>query len=173
MRRAARLLDTLTMAPHDGYFRDLAVFLGLRLARSQLDVAQGIDETREPAQTLWLTALRAEYGGAADARRALEEAQRQLAEALQRNAPPEEIRQRMEALRQATRAYMEALVQQAMRDGSPSKARKIRRSRQNSPNATSKTCCARWSAWPNKAATPKRSNCWISSPTSSPTWTCG
>jgi hypothetical protein len=105
------------MAPEDGYFRDLAVYLGLRLARSELSAAQTIDETNRAADTLWRTALRAEYGGAADTRRAVEEAQRQLAEALAQNAPPERIRQLVDALRRATEAYMQALVQEAMRNG--------------------------------------------------------
>ncbi|HRP10782.1 MAG TPA: DUF4175 family protein [Terricaulis sp.] len=119
VRRAARLLDSLTMAPQDGYFRDLAVYLGLRYARSELDLAQSIDETADAADTLWRTALRAEYGGSADARRALEEIQRQLAEALAQGAPPEKIRQLMEAMREATQNYMQALVQEAMRTGQP------------------------------------------------------
>jgi hypothetical protein len=122
VRRAARLADALTIAPQDGYFRDLAVFVGLRLARAQLDVAREIAETELAADTLWRTALRAEYGGAADARRALEEAQRQLAEALQNGAPPERIQQLFEALRQATERYMQALVQEALRNGETSNA---------------------------------------------------
>jgi hypothetical protein len=117
VRRAARLTDALTMSPEDEYFRDLAVFLGLRMARSQLDVARNIDETEIAADTLWRTALRAEYGGAADARRALEEAQRQLAEALAAGAPQERINQLLEALRRATENYMQALVQEALRNG--------------------------------------------------------
>jgi hypothetical protein len=117
VRRAARLLDALTMAPEDGYFRDLAVFLGLRTARAQLGVAASIDETAIAAETLWLTALRAEYGGASDARRALEEAQRQLAEALAQGASQERIQQLMDALRRATERYMQALVQEALREG--------------------------------------------------------
>lgn len=117
VRRAARLIDALTMEPEDGYFRDLAVFLGFRVARSQLDTARSINETDLAADTLWRTALRAEYGGAADARRALEEAQRQLAEALAAGAPPERIRQLLEALRRATDSYMQALVQEALRNG--------------------------------------------------------
>lgn len=117
IRRATRLLDALTMEPQDGYFRDLAVFLGFRLARSQLADARSIDQTDLAADTLWRTALRAEYGGAADARRALEEAQRQLAEALANHAPQERIRQLMDALRRATNNYMQALVQEAMRNG--------------------------------------------------------
>jgi hypothetical protein len=117
IRRATRLLDALTMSPEDGYFRDLAVFLGFRTARSQLTVARTIEETDVAADTLWRTALRAEYGGAADARRALEEVQRQLAEALASGAPQERINQLLEALRRATDNYMQALVQEALRNG--------------------------------------------------------
>jgi hypothetical protein len=117
VRRAARLVESLTMAPEDGYLRDLAVYLGFRYARAQLDRAREIDETNLAADTLWRTALRAEYGGAADARRALEEAQRQLADALAQGAPQERIRQLMEALRRATENYMQALIQEAMRNG--------------------------------------------------------
>lgn len=117
IRRAARLIDALTMTPQDGYFRDLAVYLGFQTARAELDVAREIDDTATAAEILWRTALRAEYGGAADARRALEEAQRQLAEALAQGAPQERIQQLLQALRQATENYMQALVQEALRDG--------------------------------------------------------
>lgn len=120
VRQAARLIDALTMAPEDGYFRDMAVFLGLRLARSELDIAQSAQDTETAAETLWRVALRAEYGGAADARRALEEAQRQLAEALATGAPAERLAQLFEALRRATERYMQALVQEAMRNGDQS-----------------------------------------------------
>lgn len=117
IQRAARLIDAVTMAPRDGYFRDLAVYFGFRTARSQLAVARNPEEADIAADTLWRTALRAEYGGAADARRALEEAQRQLAEALAQGAPQERIRQLLEALRRATENYMQALVQEALRNG--------------------------------------------------------
>ena len=117
IQRAARLIDALTMAPQDRYFRDLAVYFGFRTARSQLAVARDPEEADIAADTLWRTALRAEYGGAADARRALEEAQRQLAEALAQGAPQERINQLLEALRRATENYMQALVQEALRNG--------------------------------------------------------
>ena len=117
IRHAARLIDALTMAPDDGYFTDLAVYLGFRVARSELAAANNISETEVAADTLWRTALRAEYGGAADARRALEEAQRQLAQALAEGAPQERIRQLLDAVRRATENYMQALVQEALRNG--------------------------------------------------------
>lgn len=117
VRRAARLLDALTMAPEDHYFRDYAVFLGLKLARAELAAAASIDDTNVAADILWRAALRAEYGGAADARRALEAAQQALQEALAQGAPRERIEQLMEALRRATDAYLQALVQEAIRNG--------------------------------------------------------
>ncbi len=117
VRRAARLMDALMMDPEDGYFRDLAVYFGFRMARSELAAARNIDDTNIAADILWRTALRAEYGGATDARRALEEAQRALNEALAQNAPRQRIDQLMQALRDATQRYMQALVQQAMRNG--------------------------------------------------------
>ncbi len=117
IHRAARYLDALTASPEDGYFRDRAVFLGFRTARSELDVAREIADTDRAADTLWQTALRAEYGGATDARAALEAAQRALADALANGASQERIQQLMDALRQATNNYLQALVQEAMRSG--------------------------------------------------------
>lgn len=115
--KAARYLDALTMQPSDGYFRDRAVFMGLRLARSELDLAKDMEATSLAADTLWRTALRAEYGSSADARRALEAAQQALNDALASGASPERLQQLMNALKQATENYMQALVQEAMRDG--------------------------------------------------------
>lgn len=117
IRRAARWIDALTMQPRDGYFRDRAVFLGFRLARSELDLAHDIEGADIAADTLWRTALRAEYGSAADARRALEMAQQALADAMANGASPERLRQLMQALRQATENYLQALVAEAIRSG--------------------------------------------------------
>jgi hypothetical protein len=117
VRRAARLIDALTMEPRDGYFRDLAVFLGYRAARAQLATAGEIDDTATAADTLWRTALRAEYGGAADAERAMLAAYMALLEAIRDNAPPDRIRQLTDALQRASERYMDALVQEALRQG--------------------------------------------------------
>jgi hypothetical protein len=117
IRRAGRMIDALTMAPQDGYFADQAVYAGFRLARASLDVAREIEETNDAADILWDVAMRAEYGDSADAKRALEEAQRRLAEALRNGASPEEIARLSEALQQATQNYLQALVQEAIREG--------------------------------------------------------
>src|SRR5690606_26134473 len=52
VRRAARLIDAATMAPEDGYFRDLAVYLGFRMARAELAAARDIEDTDIAADTL-------------------------------------------------------------------------------------------------------------------------
>ncbi len=117
IKTATRYLDALTMQPSDGYFRDRAVFLGFRLARSELDLAHDTAGTDNAADTLWRTAIRAEYGSAADARRALEMAQQALADAMANGASQERLRQLMQALRQATENYLQALVAEAVRNG--------------------------------------------------------
>ncbi len=117
VRHAARLIDALTIAPEDGYFRDLAVFAGFKYARAQLRTVPDIDATDIGADTLWRTALRAEYGGAADTRRALDEAVRALSEAIAAGAKPERIAQLAQALRAANARHLEALRQEAIRDG--------------------------------------------------------
>ncbi|MGE3249850.1 MAG: DUF4175 domain-containing protein [Hyphomonadaceae bacterium] len=117
IRRAAHFIDTLTVHPEDGYFQDRAVFLGFRYAFAALGEAREIGETDHAADILWRTALRAEYGGAADARRALDMAQQALADALANGASQERIQQLTEALRRAMDNYMQALVQEAMRRG--------------------------------------------------------
>lgn len=117
IRRAGRMIDALTMAPQDGYFPDLSVFSGFRLARATLTFAREIEDTTQSADILWHVALQAEYGDAADAKRAMEEAQKQLADALRRGASPEEIKRLTQALQQAMNSYMQALVQEALRNG--------------------------------------------------------
>ncbi len=117
IRRAGRMLDATTMAPQDGYFRDAAVFAGFRFARATLDTAREIEDTNDAADILWNVAMRAEYGDSADAKRALEEAQRRLADAISKGASKEEIARLADALQQATQNYLKALVQEAIRDG--------------------------------------------------------
>lgn len=117
IRRAGRMIDALTMHPQDGYFRDATVFAGFRLARATLDTAREIKETDYAADILWQVALRAEYGDAADAKRALMAAQQALSDAIQRGADAEEIDRLSQALQQATENYLQALVQEAVRNG--------------------------------------------------------
>jgi hypothetical protein len=121
IHRAGKMIDALTFAPGDGYFRDLAVFGGFKAARAVLNQAREVENTTEAAGILWETALRAEYGDSADARRALNEAQKQLAEALARNAPQDEIKRLTDAVRQAMQNYIQSLMAEAQRNGQQNK----------------------------------------------------
>lgn len=116
IRNAARKLEALTAAPQDGYFRDLAVFAGLRGAGALLAVTRELADLEAPAQVLWDVANRAEYGDSADARRALEEAKKALAEALRNGADAQEIAALSRKLQEAARKYVEALRQEALRE---------------------------------------------------------
>ncbi|MDX2236763.1 MAG: DUF4175 family protein [Hyphomonadaceae bacterium] len=117
MRRAIDLIDIITMMPEDGYFRDRAVYAGFLYARAALKAARDSGETARAADILWRTALRAEYGGAVDARDALELAQEEMARALAAQDSQERLAQVSEALRIATERYLQALVAEAMRNG--------------------------------------------------------
>ncbi len=123
IKRAARMIEALTAAPEDGYFQDLAVFAGFAGARAALGAARDPAASVAAADILWKTALRAEYGDAADARRALLEAQRALSEAIRNGADKEALSRLSGAVRQAMQNYLQALVQEAQREG-----------RQNSPS---------------------------------------
>ncbi len=122
IRRAARLLDAVTMAPQDGTFSDFAVFAGLRYARALLANAAEIEDTDAAAAVLWRVALRAEYGSSTDAGEALARAQAALAEALGRGDSADRIRRLMEALEEATQNYLDSLVAEALQRESPDQA---------------------------------------------------
>ena len=119
IRRAGDMLDSLSMAPEDGYFEDLVVYGGLRLARSLLDVAREIEETDAAADVLWNVAARAEHGASADARRALETAQSQLSRALRRGANEQEIAALSQTLQKAMGDYLQSLAREALQNGQP------------------------------------------------------
>lgn len=117
MHRAAQLISSLTMESGDGYFTDMAVLMGFASAQSRLKHAENSEETEAAAEMLWQTALRAEYGGAADARAELEAAQEMLAQALRENAPKDRIDALIEATQRAMENYLRSLVQEAAREG--------------------------------------------------------
>jgi hypothetical protein len=123
IHHAVAMLDGLTIAPQDGFFADAAVFLGLKAARSSLANAADIDETRTSADMLWETAMRAEYGDSADAKKALDMAQKALSEAMANGASQDEIDRLTQAYRKAMQKYVEALTQEAIRNGRTAETR--------------------------------------------------
>ena len=79
----------------------------------------GDSDLVEVADYLWQMALRIENGDLSDAERDLRAAEQQLREALQRNAPEEEIRKLSENLRAAMDKFLQELAAPAKRHGPP------------------------------------------------------
>ncbi|MGP8232154.1 MAG: TIGR02302 family protein [Methylovirgula sp.] len=103
--RVQTALDALTIAP-DLFGTSAPVFLGLVVASDMLEDAQSDADLVGVADFLWAMALQIENGSLSDAERDLRAAEQQLREALQRNAPPEEIRKLTEALRAAMNKFL-------------------------------------------------------------------
>jgi uncharacterized protein (TIGR02302 family) len=107
--RVANALDALMIAP-DIFDTGAGVYLGLRVASDRLNAARGDSDLVEVADYLWQMALRIENGDLSDAERDLRAAEQQLRDALQRNAPEDEIRKLGENLRAAMDKFLQELA---------------------------------------------------------------
>jgi Domain of unknown function (DUF4175) len=116
IQKAALMLDAMTYKG-ERYIRDQGVYLTFRTAKGILDAAATKDEAEQIDPLLWALALRAEYGSAADALRRLEAARRALEQALRDGASEDEIKQRMEAFRDAANEYLAAKMAEALANG--------------------------------------------------------
>ncbi|HEX2580426.1 MAG TPA: DUF4175 family protein [Dongiaceae bacterium] len=99
---------------------NISVFLALNFAWRRLLSPDHQANQAQILQLLWDTAVALEDGGTGSLLAELRKLQRQLQEALARNAPQEEIDRLMNQLQQAMNEYMRALAQQAeqaMRQG--------------------------------------------------------
>jgi uncharacterized protein (TIGR02302 family) len=105
----ASALDALMIAP-DVFATSAGVYLGLRVALDQLNAARGDGDLVEVADYLWQMALRIENGDLSDAERDLRAAEQQLRDAVQRNAPEDEIRKLGENLRAALDKFLQELA---------------------------------------------------------------
>ncbi len=103
-----RALDALTLAP-DRFFENGRDYLLIRTSYWEIMNGRGenIDQTVE---ALWPLALQLEDKELALARRALDEAEQALREALENGASDEEINRLVEELRMAMNNYIEALA---------------------------------------------------------------
>ncbi|WP_051340101.1 TIGR02302 family protein [Azospirillum halopraeferens] len=106
----AEILADLSAIPAR-YGHDLVVFLALRTAAARLMLDADDAAVTGVQRLLWETALRIEDGGLSLAERDLRDAERRLAEALDRNASDEEIRQLMDQLQEAFDRFMEAMAE--------------------------------------------------------------
>jgi uncharacterized protein (TIGR02302 family) len=112
-------LEAIALAP-EAFFEDLGAFLNLRAATYRLKGAIAYPPTRaqqvaEVQDILWRTALKIEDGDLSQAERDLRQAQQALMDALNRNAPDEEIQRLMDELQQAMQRYMQAMAEQLLR----------------------------------------------------------
>jgi uncharacterized protein (TIGR02302 family) len=110
----AEILGDLQSRPRL-YGNDAVVFLALRVAQERLRLHNDATSIAEVEQLLWDTALRVEDGGASLAENELRRLQRQLQDALAKNAPDREIDRLMSELRQALDRYMQALAENMAR----------------------------------------------------------
>ena len=105
----AEILGDLQSRP-ERYGNDMVVFLALRVAQERLQLHKDAASLTEVEQLLWDTALRIEDHGAAQAETELRRLQRQLQDALAKNAPDKEINRLMNELRQALDRYLRELA---------------------------------------------------------------
>ncbi|MEM7192591.1 MAG: TIGR02302 family protein, partial [Pseudomonadota bacterium] len=106
-----RALDALTIGG-DKVIEDQLVYLSLRNAYWRLNNDNSRDAVKSVVEQLWSTALRIEEGDLPGAERDLRMAQDALMQALRDNAPAEEIKQRVEELREALAKYLQAMAAQ-------------------------------------------------------------
>lgn len=98
------------------YAEDPVVFMGLRVLAQRL-IRDGAPETIDEMQGLmWDLALRIEDGRLSSAERELRAIQQRLQDALANNAPDQEIERLMQELQQAIDRYLQAMIEQALRN---------------------------------------------------------
>jgi uncharacterized protein (TIGR02302 family) len=115
----ADILGDLHARP-ERYGNDMVVFLALRIAEQRLRFDRDAAAISQVEQLLWDTALRIEDAGVSQAESELRRLQRQLQQALAKNAPAREIDRLMNELRQALDRYLQALARNQQRNPQPS-----------------------------------------------------
>ncbi len=116
-QRVADLLDATLTAPEE-FIKSPAAYIAMKSAWRRIVDARNDDTLRSSLDLLWEIALAIEFGDLTAAERALREAQEKLSQALERNAPDEEIQKLMQELRQAMNEMMEQLMREAMENPS-------------------------------------------------------
>jgi uncharacterized protein (TIGR02302 family) len=94
---------------------DFVVFLALRTAVARLALNHDAETIPDLQKLLWQTAVRIEDGRAPLMQEDLRQAMQALQEALAHNAPSDEINRLTAALRQAMDRYLQALMQNALK----------------------------------------------------------
>jgi hypothetical protein len=111
----ADALDALTFAPEKS-IENLGNYLALRSAYFRLNAARDDDQLRDIVDYLWNIALGIEDGDLSLTAQALRDAQEALRQALENDAPDEEIAQLAKELREAMQKFLQALAEEARRN---------------------------------------------------------
>jgi uncharacterized protein (TIGR02302 family) len=112
----AETLDDLASRPAL-YREDFTVFLALHSAARRLQMTPGREVVPGVEELLWNTALKVDEGDEPEAQRSLREAEQALQDALNHDAPDAEINRLMAQLREAINRYLQAMAQNAQRNG--------------------------------------------------------
>ena len=102
-------LDALSDAP-ELFGTTPAVFLGLQAAGARLTSAKSDQDLLGVADLLWSMAVTLEDGDLSQTERDLRALQRQLKDAIARNAPPEEIKKLTEALKEQLQKFLSEMA---------------------------------------------------------------
>jgi uncharacterized protein (TIGR02302 family) len=114
--QVAQALQALTVAP-ERFIQDKVVYLGLRSAYWRLKIRDDRQGLTSVVDQLWEIALRIEDGDLSDAERALRMAQERLMKALEEGASDDEINRLVQELRTSLGRFLNALAEQARRNG--------------------------------------------------------
>lgn len=109
-------LDALAIAP-ERFMPNAAHYMGLRSAYWRLANARSDDDLRGVVDYLWEIAVRIEDGDLSDIEKRLRDAQQALQKALDSDAGDEEIQRLTQELREAMQEFMQALAEEAQRNG--------------------------------------------------------
>jgi uncharacterized protein (TIGR02302 family) len=106
----AETVGTLALRP-DRYNDDMVAFMAMRMAHARLYMDRTDKAVASVAELLWDTALRIEEGKLSVAERDLRNAQQALQDALNRNAPDQEIQKLIDDLQRALQRFMQEMAQ--------------------------------------------------------------
>ncbi|MGU3359710.1 TIGR02302 family protein [Methylobacterium sp. M6A4_1b] len=129
--RVQTALDALLIAP-DRFTPQPSIFLGLKTASRRLRAARSDEALMDVADLLWEMALKIEDGDLSDAEKSLRAAQDNLKQAIERNAPDEEIKKLTEDLKQALDKFMKGMAERQRKDQKP-------QAEKSQPNPNAKT----------------------------------
>lgn len=110
LRYAIALNEALTIRPEET-IPNTTHYLLLQSAQARMKLARSTEELENTADYLWEIALGIDGGELSLAERKLRDAQQALADALERNAPDEEIKKLMDELRAAMQEFMSAMAE--------------------------------------------------------------